>query len=381
MVRKVVLFKKPFKAPELQEKALMIQEKINQLPPIDKKFLLSTYLYAIPQSISMQEQSRYNTDLAIYAYQRALYEVEGNEGFVRAANFHYGYLNLLRASQDRDEDSSYNALRSFAKLFAISHPRVSISTSERIKSLTSHTKKYCVNVMRGYHEGGGAAIDEQIERIHDDKACRLILDMPRKKNNLETSAELLDAIFDAANALPAHIERCRFRKMRANELKDSNSNVSTRINDALVPFYKNYVENPKGDTGYKSLHICFENLTSREEVEFQIRTFEWHVHAEYGPAAHTDYKAAQLERVVKELQIDLLNVEEYRMAFVQFMDMINLDKNKIVIPNFYAADGFLLDRAGIFVPVTTEEEMFCSDIDKKPPLYQEPENFYNTPKE
>jgi hypothetical protein len=366
----VKLFKQKFETPELQEKAQKIQDVISQFPPLDSEFLLSTYLYSIPSNIRKSEQKSYNTDLAIYAYQRALYENE-DEAFIRAANHHYAYLSLLRFSQAQNEDTSYNALRSFAKQFAEKHPELSISTSERIKSLTSHTRKYCVNVMRGYHEGGGAFVDEQIDRIHDDKACRLILDMPRSANQLSTPDILLDAIFEAANTLPAHMERWRFKKMLANELKDSDSNINTRILPSLAPFYKNYVENPKGDTGYKSLHICFENLTSREELEYQIRSFEWHVFAEYGPAAHDDYKATQLEKVLTALQIDLLENLEYRMAFLQFMDMVNLDKRKIIVPNFYATDGYMLDRAGIFVPVTTEEEMFCADIKKKPALYME----------
>ena len=158
--------------------------------------------------------------------------------------------------------------------------------------------------------------------------------------------------------------------------------MNTRINASLVPFYKNYVENPKSDTGYKSLHICFENLTSREELEYQIRSFEWHMHAEFGPAAHDDYKSSQLEKVIRALDIDLLDVEEYRMAFIQFMDMINLDKTKIIVPNFYATDDFMLDRAGIFIPVTTEEEVFCADFSyrKKPALYNEPEGNYSLPR-
>jgi hypothetical protein len=371
----VKLFKSKLLSPEAQEKTEKIQERISQLPSVDPEFLLSTYLYSIPTNIRKSEQKSYNTDLAIYAYQRALYENE-DEAFIRAANHHYAYLSLLRFSQAQNEDTSYNGLRSFAKLFAEKHPELSISTSERIKSLTSHVRKYCVNVMRGYHEGGGAFIDEQIDRIHDDKACRLILDIPRSTNELSTPPALLDAIFEAANTLPAHMERWRFKKMLANGLKDSESNINTRISPSLVPFYKNYVENPKNDTGYKSLHICFENLTSREELEYQIRSFEWHVHAEYGPAAHDDYKAAQLERVVMALQIDLLENMEYRMAFLQFMDMVNLDKRKIIIPNFFATDSFMLDRAGIFVPVTTEEEMFCADIKKKPALYMEQPGFY-----
>ncbi len=373
--------KAKFLDPDIQEKAKKIQEKLTHYQGVDPEFLLSTYLYSVPKNIRKSEQKCYNTDLAIYAYQRALYEQE-DEAYIRAANHHYAYLSLLRFSQSQDEDSSYNGLRSFAKIFAQKHPELSISTSERIKSLTSHTKKYCINVMRGYHEGGGAYVDEQIDRIHDDKACRLILDMPRTTNQLSTPPELLDAIFEAANTLPAHMERWRFKKMLANELKDSQSNVNTRINASLVPFYKNYVENPKSDTGYKSLHICFENLTSREELEYQIRSFEWHMHAEFGPAAHDDYKSSQLEKVIRALDIDLLDVEEYRMAFIQFMDMINLDKTKIIVPNFYATDDFMLDRAGIFIPVTTEEEVFCADFSyrKKPALYNEPEGNYSHPR-
>ena len=370
----MILFREKFSDPELQAKAEAIQRRINGLKLIEPEFLLSTYLYSIPENLLKEDRNNYNTDIAVYAWQRALFNT-GKSAYLNASDFHYEYVSLLGFSQSQDDDASYNALRTFARDFVVTHPMVIVSTSERIKSLTSHTKKYCINVMRGYHDGGGAHVYEQIDRIHDDKALRMILDMPRSSCDLVTTDELLEAIFDAANTLPEHMRKWRFKMLLANPLLDAESNNNSMLRPDLVPYYKNYAENPKEGNLYRSLHICFENLATREVVECQIRSFEWHFHAEYGPANHDDYKATQLFNVVKNLELDLLDEEEYLLAFLQFMDIINLDESRIIIPNFMATpEGYKLDRAGIFVPVTTEEEMFCTQAKKKSGVFMKPRN-------
>lgn len=355
---------KPFEGePDLLAKAKEIEKRLDDFEPLSGRFLISSYLYEIPKNVSPDERRAYNTDIALYSYQRTLYET-GEYADLRAANHHYEYYHIRRRSQETEDDMAYAALRKFAIAQSKEHPNVIYSTSKRTKSIASHMKKYCINVMRGYHESKGENIDEyvdsQVERIHDDKACRLIMDMPRVTPELVSPPELIDAIFDAANAMPRFMEFCRMRKMIANSLIDASTNISTRLNPEVAIYYKNYAENPKSGSNYRSFHICFESRRDKEEVEFQIRTFEWHFHAEYGTARHSDYKESQLVEVVNALHLDYLKYPEYRQAFLQFMDIINLDPTKIIIPNFFANGEYVLDKAGIIIPITTSEEVFCT---------------------
>lgn len=50
-----------------------------------------------------------------------------------------------------------------------------------------------------------------------------------------------------------------------------------------------YIAFPKKDTGYQSIHVVFRDPTG-SCFEFQVRNFDMHVEADYGAAAHLDYK-------------------------------------------------------------------------------------------
>jgi hypothetical protein len=349
---------------ELLEKAKQINQKLAEYEAIDPGLLMSNYLYSVPEEIAAEEQSAYNVDIALYAYQRALYE-SGRLCDLRAANHHYEYYHIRRRSQTDESDVSYQALRAFALQQSQIHPEILYHISKRTKSISSHIIKYCVNVMRGFHDGGtDNDIETQVERIHDDKACRLILDMPRVSAELCSPPTLIRAVFDAANDMPDFMRRCRMKPMVANSLLDTDENHNHMLTPEVRVFYKNYVENPKPN-GYHSLHTCYESLRDKEQVEYQIRTFDWHFYAEYGPATHKGYKASRLSRVIRSLQLDMLDEYEYRYAFVQFLDIVNLDTTQIMVPNFYSNGINTLDKAGIVIPITTAEEVFCTKANHK----------------
>jgi len=54
---------------------------------------------------------------------------------------------------------------------------------------------------------------------------------------------------------------------------------------------KDYIAIPK-DNGYKSLHTTLIDDATGQQVEIQIRTWRMHLEAEYGLAAHGDYKGS-----------------------------------------------------------------------------------------
>ena len=96
--------------------------------------------------------------------------------------------------------------------------------------------------------------------------------------------------------------------LRARKLSDKESNESTRARERLLCYYvqnlvrsswpevdptrvKDYIQYPKSN-GYQSLHHTSSIRTQNMEFPFeiQVRTEEMHHRAEFGVAAHWDYK-------------------------------------------------------------------------------------------
>ena len=57
--------------------------------------------------------------------------------------------------------------------------------------------------------------------------------------------------------------------------------------------FKDYVANPK-PSGYQSIHLSLRHIQQGLNLEVQIRSRNMHNFAEYGPAAHKNYKALVL---------------------------------------------------------------------------------------
>ena len=84
-------------------------------------------------------------------------------------------------------------------------------------------------------------------------------------------------------------------------LKDvDNSNKKT----SKIPKVKDYIQNPKKNTGYQSLHASFRTIEGFL-FEIQVRTLHMHLIAEKGPAAHDEfYKKEDYSHIIPYISMD-----------------------------------------------------------------------------
>lgn len=81
--------------------------------------------------------------------------------------------------------------------------------------------------------------------------------------------------------------------------KICDKNILKKKSPTLAQFdygITDYIAFPKEKTGYQSIHVVFRD-TSGVCFEFQVRTFDMHVEADYGTAAHPKYKLEKYGRL------------------------------------------------------------------------------------
>ncbi len=113
----------------------------------------------------------------------------------------------------------------------------------------------------------------------------------------------------------------------ATPLKDTKrSGNSSLLSEDIQPYVKDYIHNPK-ENGYQSLHMIFQAKLGYY-FEVQIRTFDMHMHAEYGQASHSVYK-----KKYDELEFDrsLVNIPGYCIIGDKLYDWVGLEESQEIL--------------------------------------------------
>jgi len=343
---------------KLIEKANAVQHILKCFPqttPVFSDFLVSK------DYLSDRCDGIFNAFNAIYSYQRALFE-SGDMDELRHSNFLYLYLGARDHAQEQPYDRGYEAICDFAREISELYPEFIWSVHHRVKSASSNERKYNSNVMQAYESGNSDKVDSYVDRIRDTRAYRIIVDCPRDKGNkLVTSRNLERVLFEIADMLPDFMATKRFKKLEANSLLDAKlSKKKSKLKEAT--YYKDYISNPKTNSNYRSLHICFLDVETQDIIEVQIRSLEMHWAAEYGEASHDDYKILQAQKVLERVVPDMLEIPEYRNCYCRFMDLVLLDWSQVIVPGFRKEGHHVMDEVGLVTPITSAKNTFCAGV-------------------
>ena len=244
-------------------------------------------------------------------------------------------------------------LREFYKYLADKYPFLAFTFKGRIKSLIRLEEKINGNIVEyiyNYHRQNNAypseaEIKEQIDRIKDLIAYRIIISLPQchlKPGDDRTEREL-GYLYEIANALPEFLKERGF----IPEVSGIDT-FSNTIDESNRKYYRDYIENPK-EFGYKSLHISFFDITSQSDIEVQIRTKEMDDNAEIGPANHLGYEKLQEAERARRDEIPYGENVFFDDAYERGMKLQELDLSKVNVNMFGAADNNLInDGCGLY---------------------------------
>ena len=101
---------------------------------------------------------------------------------------------------------------------------------------------------------------------------------------------------------------------------------ATKCISSRSKFIKDYIEHPKEDTGYQSLHCTFFHPATGHYFEVQIRTLSMHAVAEKGSAAHLSYKQIKYscESLHDEIDLEKVNIRGFWCQNGIFADEVGL---------------------------------------------------------
>lgn len=250
--------------------------------------------------------------------------------------------------------SQSQRIREFYKYMAYEYPFLAFTFKGRIKSLIRAEEKfngYVVNRIWEYYKANGTyppieELKESLNFFRDLIAYRIVISMPscHLKNEEEREEVEQKYLYEIANKLPEFLGREGFKV----EPELSGKNVSTRLNESVRGYYRDYVEHPS-PYGYQSLHVTFFDEVSRSYIEVQLRTKTMDDYAEIGPANHLGYEKRQENERSRR---DLIPVGEsvyFDEAYERGIKLQNLDLSKISVNMFGAASNTLInDGCGLY---------------------------------
>ncbi|MCR5100098.1 MAG: guanosine polyphosphate pyrophosphohydrolase [Butyrivibrio sp.] len=275
----------------------------------------------------------------------------GNEIDLAHSNCLFHMIDLLEHNDFLTVQSQ--KLREFYKYLADKYPFLAFTFKGRIKSLIRFEEKINGNIVEyiyDYHRKNGtypseADIKEQIDRIKDLIAYRIIISLPQchLKPGEDRNEREMGYLYEIANVLP------EFLKERGFIPEVSGIDTLSRTIDVKNrKYYRDYIENPKS-FGYKSLHISFFDITSQSNIEVQIRTKEMDDNAEIGPANHLGYEKLQESERARRDEIPYGDNVFFDDAYERGMKLQELDLSKVNVNMFGAADNNLInDGCGLY---------------------------------
>lgn len=235
------------------------------------------------------------------------------------------------------------------------YPFLAFTVKGRIKSLIRAEAKfngYIVEYIYDYYVEHGtyppvSEIKNRLSCFRDFIAYRIVVSMPKchvkREEDLET--EELKCLYEIANVLPEFLEERGFTAESAYGVKISQSPL---LNDAVKPYYRDYISNQNAN-GYQSLHITFFDNCSRSFMEVQIRTKTMDDVAEIGQANHIAYEKKQKEERARRDVIPEGECVYFDEAYERGMRLLGLELNKLDVNMFAAMDNSLInDGCGLY---------------------------------
>ncbi|MBO7452497.1 MAG: bifunctional (p)ppGpp synthetase/guanosine-3',5'-bis(diphosphate) 3'-pyrophosphohydrolase [Clostridiales bacterium] len=244
-------------------------------------------------------------------------------------------------------------LREFYKYMTEKYPFLAFTFKGRIKSLIRLEEKINGNIVEyiyDYHCRTGSFpsetdIKEQIRRIKDMIAYRIVISLPKCHLKPSDDREELERkyIYEIANALPGFLEERGFEP-EVSGLDGQSDN----IDEQYRKYYRDYISVPKA-YDYRSLHIAFFDITSRSNIEVQIRTKTMDDNAEIGPANHLGYEKRQEHDRARREAIPVGENIYFDNAFERGMILQKLDLSKVDVNMFGAVNNSLVnDGCGLY---------------------------------
>ena len=251
--------------------------------------------------------------------------------------------------------SQSQRIRELYKYMTQEYPYLAFTFKGRIKSLIRAEAKfnaYIVVTTYDYYKEHGtfpelAEIRSKIEHFRDLIAYRIVISMPRchVKDAEEQKKRELECLYEIANILPNFLE---LRGFSAEVSAFDNGASSERLDEAVRPYFRDYITNP-GGYGYRSLHITLYDNESRSYVEVQLRTKEMDDYAEIGPANHLGYEQLQQKERARRDMVPQGECLYFDEAFERGLQLQNLDLSKVDVNMFAAASNSLInDGCGLY---------------------------------
>ena len=232
-------------------------------------------------------------------------------------------LHANRIKQYREEITNKRYLSELKKdfnslylLISREYPDLKFIIEGRIKSIVSTDKKIVKNINE----------KKSLDLLRDTIAFRtLIFGNFSAAKLIELSYSIMNSIIKYGNSSYLLCEA---------DTPNNTMDLSKKPNGIIIPKksginprfsygVKDYIISPK-ENGYQSLHATFRRQKGGECFEVQVRTFDMHLCAENGEAAHNKYKRSK-----------------YKSPY-------SLEREKIHIPGYgTAVDGAVFDFVGL----------------------------------
>lgn len=251
--------------------------------------------------------------------------------------------------------SQSQRIRELYKLMAKEYPFLAFTFRGRIKSVIRSEEKfngYIVEYVYDYYKEHGEfpTIDnlkQKLSCFRDLIAYRIVVSMPQchiKEGDDRREIEL-DYLYKIANTLPEFLEE---RGFSVQVSEKENPNHSSRLSKELIPYFRDYIENPT-PVGYQSLHITLYDNISRSYIEVQLRTKDMDDFAEIGPANHLGYEKRQEEERTRRDEIPVGEYPIFDEAYERVVRLHELDLSEVNVNMFGALNNSVVnDGCGLF---------------------------------
>ena len=251
--------------------------------------------------------------------------------------------------------SQSQRIRELYKLMAKEYPFLAFTFRGRIKSLIRAEEKfngYIVEHVYDYYKKNGEfppveMLKQKLSCFRDLIAYRIVVSMPQChiKEGKDRREIELDYLYKIANLLPEFLEERGF-SVQVSEKK--NANHSERLSKELIPYFRDYIENPT-PIGYQSLHITLYDNISRSYIEVQLRTKDMDDYAEIGAANHLGYEKRQEEERTRRDEIPIGEYPIFDEAYERVVKLHELNLADVNVNMFGAISNSVVnDGCGLF---------------------------------